>query len=216
MRKRRKYKNPKVIAVTGGIGSGQSSVCEFLKQHGCKVIDVDKKAKQIIAKDKTLQKELRKAFGDRIFYSNRQLNRQMLANIAFRDEQKTQLLNKLVHPRMVAEIVEEMEEARFSQRYPLIVIDAALIFEISIEQMFDVIVVVHADLQRRVERVKSRDNLSEADILARVNRQIPLEEKRKWADFEIDNNGTLEELHTQTKKVLEKLVDQISFERTAK
>ena len=117
---------------------------------------------------------------------------------------------------MVAEIVEEMEEARFSQRYPLIVIDAALVFEISIEQMFDSIIVVYASLKKRTERVRKRDKLSEEDIRARVNRQIPLEEKRKWADFEIDNNGSLEDLKIQTKKIFDKLVEQIPLERNSK
>jgi len=214
MQRKRKYKNPKVIAVTGGIGSGQSSVCEILKEFGCRVIDVDRKAKQIIGKDKNLQNELQAAFGKKIFSRNGRLNRHLLASIAFRDEEKTHLLNKLVHPRMVAEIVEEMEEARFSQRYPLIVIDAALIYEISIEQMFDAIIVVYTSLKKRIARVKERDKLKEEDIIARVNRQIPLEEKRKWADFVIDNNGTLEDLHIQTRKIFEQLVDQISLERS--
>ena len=216
MRKRRKYKNPKLIAVTGGIGSGQSTVCAILKEYGCKVIDVDKKAKQIIGKDKSLQKELQDAFGNKIFSHTGRLNRHLLASIAFRDEEKTRLLNKLVHPRMVAEIVEEMEEARFSQRYPLIVIDAALIFEISIEQMFDAVVVVYTNLKKRIERVKERDKLKDDDILSRVNRQIPLEEKRKWADFEINNNGTLEDLRFQTRKLYEKLTDSVPLERKEK
>ena len=216
MQRKRRYKNSKVIAVTGGIGSGQSTVCSILKEFGCKIIDVDRKAKQIIAKDKFLQKELQTAFGNNIFYRDGRLNRHQLAEIAFRDEEKTNQLNKLVHPRMVAEIVEEMEEARFSQRYPLIVIDAALVFEISIEQMFDSIIVVYASLKKRTERVRKRDKLSEEDIRARVNRQIPLEEKRKWADFEIDNNGSLEDLKIQTKKIFDKLVEQIPLERNSK
>jgi len=213
MLKKRKFMNPKVVAVTGGIGSGQSSVCAILKEFGCRIIDVDRKAKQIIAKDKILQKELQKAFGEKIFYRNGRLNRHLLASLAFRDAVKTQLLNKLVHPRMVAEIVEEMEQARFSHRYPLIVIDAALVFEISIEQMFDAIIVVYASLRKRIERVKSRDRLTDEDIIARINRQIPLDEKRKWADFEINNNGTLEDLRKQTRQVFDKLLDHGSFER---
>ncbi len=216
MKRRQKYKNPKVIAVTGGIGSGQSSVCAILKEYGCKVIDVDKKAKQIISKDKTLQRELQSAFGNRIFYRNGRLNRRLLASIAFRDEEKTRMLNKLVHPRMVAEIVEEMEEARFSKRYPLIVIDAALVFEISIEQMFDAIIVVYSSLKKRIQRVKIRDRVNEEDIIARVNRQIPLEEKRKWADFVINNNGTMDDLRSQTRRIYEQMIDKMPLERTAK
>ena len=134
-----KYANPKVIAVTGGIGSGQSTVCTRLLERGCRIIDVDKKAKQIINKDAALQRELKKVFGEKIFSADGKLNRKLLAQIAFKEESNTLQLNNLIHPRMVAEVVEEMESARFSGKYPLIVIDAALIYEISIEQMFDAI-----------------------------------------------------------------------------
>ena len=151
MKKIVKYKNPKVIGVTGGIGSGQSTVCQFLKEMGCKVIDVDKKAKQIINKDRGLQNDLKKTFGDQIFDKQGKLNRRLLASLAFQSEQNTLELNRLVHPKMVAEVVEEMEHARFSQKYPLIVIDAALIFEISIEQMFSHIIVVYTSLQKRLQ-----------------------------------------------------------------
>ena len=121
MKKILKYKNPKVIGVTGGIGSGQSSVCYYLGKLGCKVIDVDKKAKHIINKDKSLQADLKKTFGNEIFSKNGELNRRLLANLAFQDEEKTHKLNRLVHPRMVAEVIEEMESARFSQKYPFFV-----------------------------------------------------------------------------------------------
>lgn len=211
MKKIVKYKNPKVIGVTGGIGSGQSTVCQFLKEMGCKVIDVDKKAKQIINKDRGLQNDLKKTFGDQIFDNKGNLNRRLLASLAFQNEQNTLELNRLVHPKMVAEVVEEMEHARFSQKYPLIVIDAALIFEISIEQMFAHIIVVYTSLQKRVQRVMKRDNQTRDEVMARVRRQIPLQDKRKWADFVITNDGGLDDLRKQTEDVFEKITDDISI-----
>jgi dephospho-CoA kinase len=213
MKKITKYKNPKVVGVTGGIGSGQSSVCQILSQLGCKVIDVDKKAKQIISRDRSLQKELIKTFGNEIFFKDGQLNRRLLASIAFQDEEKTQKLNRLVHPRMVSEVIEEMENARFSQKYPLVVIDAALIYEISIEQMFDSIIVVFTSLKNRVDRVMKRDGLTKDEILARVRRQIPLEEKKKWAEYVVDNDGSLEDLEKQTRKIFDEISDDIQISR---
>jgi len=213
MKKITKYKNPKVVGVTGGIGSGQSSVCQILSKLGCKVIDVDKKAKQIISKDRSLQKELIKTFGNEIFFKDGQLNRRLLASIAFQDEEKTQKLNRLVHPRMVSQVIEEMENARFSQKYPLVVIDAALIYEISIEQMFDSIIVVYTSLKNRVDRVMKRDGLTKDEILARVRRQIPLEEKKKWAEYVVDNDGSLEDLEKQIRIVFEKISDDIQISR---
>jgi dephospho-CoA kinase len=208
-----KYTNPKVVAVTGGIGSGQSTVCQVFHGLGCKIIDVDIKAKQIIQKDNSLQKELKKAFGNEIFFKDGSLNRKQLAHLAFRDEVKTLELNKIIHPRMVAEVVEEMETARFSQRYPLIIVDAALIFEISIEKMFDAVIVVYAKLEDRLKRVMKRDDLKRAEVLARVRRQIPLEDKKSWADYLIDNNGTPDDLNKQVERIFEELVSNI---KTAK
>jgi len=213
MKKIAKYKNPKVIGVTGGIGSGQSSVCQYLSKLGCKVIDVDKKARQIINRDRSLQSDLKKTFGNEIFFRNGQLNRRLLASIAFQDEEKTQKLNRLVHPRMVAEVIEEMENARFSQKYPLVVIDAALIYEISIEQMFDSIIVVYTSLKMRIERVMKRDRQTRDEIMARVLRQISLEEKKKWADYIIDNDGTLEDLEKQTQTIFDNITDDIQVIR---
>jgi dephospho-CoA kinase len=213
MRRIIKYTNPKVVAVTGGIGSGQSTVCQRFQNLGCKIIDVDIKAKQIIQKDVSLQKELKKAFGNDIFFKDGSLNRKHLAHLAFRDEAKTLELNKIIHPRMVAEVVEEMETARFSQRYPLIIVDAALVFEISIEKMFDAVIVVYTKLNERLKRVMKRDDLKRAEVLARVRRQIPLEDKKSWADFVIDNNGKTTDLNSQVDRIFEELVTDI---KTAK
>ena len=177
------------------------------------MIDVDKKARQIINRDRSLQSDSKKTFGKEIFFRNGQLNRRLLASIAFQDEEKTQKLNRLVHPRMVAEVIEEMENARFSQKYPLVVIDAALIYEISIEQMFDSIIVVYTSLKMRIERVMKRDRQTRDEIMARVLRQISLEEKKKWADYIIDNDGTLEDLEKQTQTVFDNITDDIQVIR---
>ncbi len=208
-----RYLDTRVVAVTGGIGSGQSSVCAFLASQGCKVIDVDLRAKQIIEKDSALQQELRRSFGNDIFDEQGQLKRRLLASLVFGDSEKTRRLNRLVHPRMVAEIVEEMEEARFSQRYPLVVVDAALIFELNMEKMFDAVIVVHADLETRIQRVIIRDGQSRTEILARVQHQIPLEDKIHWATFEIDNNGSVEDSKRQTWNVFEKLTADLRVEK---
>ncbi len=203
----RKYKNPLVVAVTGGIGSGQSTVCSFFEQWRCKVINADQKAKEVIRKDRRLQKELKQVFGEDIFFKNRELNAKRLAELAFKDEIQTLKLNQLVHPRMVESLVEEMERARFSQKFPIIIIDAALVYEISIEQMFDYIIVVNAPMNLRSKRVTSRDGMTKKQFSERASKQIPLQDKVKWADFVIENDGTLEELKERTRQVYETLID---------
>jgi dephospho-CoA kinase len=199
------YKNPLIIGVTGGMGSGQSTVCKFLEELGCKVISADEEAKNAIRYNRDLQDDLKNTFGKDIFYHNHQLNAKRLAALAFKDDLSTRKLNQLVHPRMVENLIEKMENARFSGRFPMIVIDAALIYEISIESNFDRIIVVNAAQKIRQQRVAERDHISKKEFLDRVNKQIPLEEKCKWADFVIDNNSTLDELKEKTIDVFNKL-----------
>ncbi len=204
---KKEYNFPLVVAVTGGIGSGQTTVSNFFQKWGCKVINADQKAKVVIHSDREVRKALKWAFGKSIFFGNGKLNTKKLAELAFKDELHTQKLNQIVHPRMVAYLIEEMEEARFSRRYPIVIIDAALVYEISIEQMFDVIIVVYAPLEERLQRIQRRDGMSKKEFYARVDRQIPLEEKRKWADFVIDNSGDLEDLEKQTHAVYKRLLN---------
>ena len=202
----RTYSNPKLVAVTGGIGSGQTTVSSFFKKWHCKVINADKKAHDVIHRNKGLQNELIKVFGKDIFLKNRTLDRQLLAQRAFKDDLHTHKLNQLVHPRMVEILIEEMEQARFSKKYPLIIIDAALIYEISIESMFDAVVVVNSALKLRQQRVKDRDDMSKKQFNERAAKQIPLEDKVKWADFVIENDNSLSDLEKSTRAVYEKLI----------
>lgn len=201
-----RYNDPLIIGVTGGIGSGQSTVCSFLESWGCKVINADRKAKEVIARDKELQQELKNEFGKDVFLPNGQLNAQRLAELAFKDEMHTHKLNQFVHPRMVASLIDEMEEARFSRKYLIVVIDAALIYEISIERMFDGVIVVNASFNERQSRVCQRDGMSKKQFKERVDKQIPLEEKVKWADHVIENEGSIEELRAKTRVVFDQLV----------
>lgn len=203
---KRHYLHPLVAAVTGGIGSGQSTVCKMLEEWNCKVINADEKAKDIIRQNRGLQKELQREFGEEIII-NGKLDRKRLAEAAFKDELHTSKLNRLVHPRMVESLIEEMEQARFSGTYPVIIIDAALVYEISIEKIFDVVIVVSAPLEMRRQRVYQREKMTRQQFMERLDKQIPLEDKIGWADIVIDNNGSLDDLKIKTRKVYNKLID---------
>jgi dephospho-CoA kinase len=202
-----KYRNPLIIGVTGGMGSGQSSACRVFEELGAHVINADIEAKNVIKRNRALQSDLKKVFGADIFDQNRRLNTKRLAAIAFKDELSTRKLNQLVHPRMVEVLVEKMEKARFSGKYPIIIIDAALIFEISIERNFDYIVVVNAPINHRQKRVYQRDKTPRKDFNARVDKQIDLGDKVKWADFVIENKTTLDDLKKNSEEVFNKLME---------
>lgn len=204
-----------LVGITGGMGCGQSTVAGFMEKLGAKVINADRVAHVLVNKDKEAKKEIQRNFGDRVFFRNGKLNRKLLGQIVFEDEAKTLLLNRIVHPRMVSWIIDEIEEARDSGKYPVIAIDAALIYEISLEHMFDSIIVVTAPMKKRIEWIMQRDGLSEKEIHDRIAKQIPVEEKANWADFVIHNNSTLEQLEYRTQKVYEKLLNMTKTPQTA-
>ncbi len=205
--KEKKYINPLVIAVTGGMGCGQSTVARFFQKWGARVINADLVARQVVNQDPEVRKELERAFGKHIFYRNGRLNRKLLARIVFQDESKTRRLNRIVHPRMVSRVIDEIEKAREEGKYPIIAIDAALIYELNLEHMFDYVVVVSSRMSHRIQRIKERDKLSEKEIVYRIQRQLPIEDKMKWGDFVIENNGTLEELEKKSRAVFRKLLE---------
>jgi len=194
------------LGVTGGMGSGQTTVCNYLKKWGCKVINADEKARYVIGHSRALQSDLRKTFGNDIFFKDGKLNRARLAELAFKDELQIRKLNQLVHPRMVESLVDEMEKSRFSGRFPIVIIDATLIYEISIERIFDHVMVVWAPLKDRQKRVSERDKLSQEQFEERISKQIDLDEKKEWGDFVINNDGDLKHLEEQAKQVYDKLM----------
>ena len=211
-----KYKDPLIVAVTGGMGSGQSSVCRFFEEWGCMVINADVEAKRVIQQNQALQSDLKNTFGKDVFYRNRKLNTRRLAELAFSDELQTRKLNQLVHPRMVESIIEKMEKARFSGKYPIIIVDAALIYEISIERNFDYIIVVNAPVNIRQQRVFERDKIDRKEFIDRISKQIKLEEKVKWADFVIENKKTLEDLKINSRKVFDTLIAKTTTTKPVK
>ena len=117
---------------------------------------------------------------------------------------------------MVELIVEEIEAARSSGRYKVIVIDAALIYEINIENMFDAVIVVAAFMKNRIDRIAKRDGHTRKHITDRIRNQIPIEDKIKWADFVIENNGTLNETEQKSKELYKELLNLVKEKRSAK
>jgi len=208
-------KSVNVIAVTGGMGSGQSSFVKILKSLGAKLVDADKIAHEVSNFDPEVKRELRHAFGKHIYNRDGKLNRKALARIVFDDNNKTQLLNAIIHPHMVSRIIEKIERAKDSGRYKLIVVDAALIFEANLEKMFDYVIVIFAKMQTRIQRIKERDKMPQKEIMKRIRRQLPLEDKVKWADFVVRNDGNLEDLNEEAKKIFKILTNSKERKKVA-
>ncbi|ACF14825.1 dephospho-CoA kinase [Chloroherpeton thalassium ATCC 35110] len=197
-----------LVGVTGGIGCGKSEVCRILSSLGCKVFNADNVAKQIQEEDADVIAGMKKLFGDDIYHKNgtaRLLpDRKKIAQIVFSDEKKLQALNNLIHPKVFAAF-ERAKESVCETEKKVLVKEAAILFEAGGTKGLDEIVVVAADFDVRLERLKQA-GMEESQIRSRMQSQWSQEELIKRADFVIYNNSSLESLKAQTESVLEKIL----------
>lgn len=193
------------LGVTGGIGSGKSTVCRILDDLGAQVFYADDVAKQLMVEDPQLRKEITSEFGKESYTAKGQLNRAFLADIVFNDEERLQTLNALVHKR-VRTAFEDVREKAERAGVDLLVEEAALIFEAGIDEELDYVAVVDAPEDVRIRRVMERDQTEPEKIKARMEHQLPAEEKRRRADFILDNSGSVEDLRGQVVELYDRLV----------
>lgn len=172
------------IGITGGMGSGKTTVCHFFELQGIPVFYADVKAKEIMQHDEQLISELRIAFGNDVYSLDGILQRRKLAEIVFSDRQKLNLLNSYVHPAVFRAFDRWLEQ----QTAPYVVKEAALLFESGSYKSFDYNILVTSPQTLKISRIMQRDSLSEQEIIARMDKQLPDEEKEKLADFIIRND----------------------------
>jgi dephospho-CoA kinase len=171
------------IGLTGGIGSGKTTVAKIFELLGVPVYYADEASKRLYHTNKELITALKKHFGEDV-YTNDELNRSKLAAIVFNDPSKLELLNSLVHPLTIKDAQEWMEQ----QTTPYIIKEAALLFEAGTSRDLDYIVGVSAPQHLRIKRVMDREKVSREEVLNRMNRQIDEEIKMMLCDFVIKNN----------------------------
>lgn len=172
------------VGITGGIGSGKSTVCRIFSLLGIPVYYADDAAKEIMHKDEQLKASIKHHFGDNIYDENGQLQRAALGKIVFNDKDKLELLNSLVHPATIR----QGNEWAARQQAPYVIKEAALLFESGSAASLDVIIGVTAPQPLRLLRVMKRDNVSREDVLARMYKQIEEPIKMKLCDFVIHND----------------------------
>jgi len=189
-----------VIGVTGGIGSGKTAVCKLLEQHGASVFYSDEEARQLMQSDARVREELETAFGPETWLEDDSLNRKFLASVIFSSKEQRLRMNTIVHPAVRKafnsfRLNHERDGAR------LIVKEAALLFESGIQEL-DVIVVVDAPIDLRVQRVIDRDDVTEEQVHARIRGQMPATDMRKRADIIVDNSGSEDDLPAEVENLL--------------
>ncbi|HMQ89960.1 MAG TPA: dephospho-CoA kinase [Flavilitoribacter sp.] len=175
------------IGITGGIGSGKSSVCRIFEVLGIPVYYADDRAKWLMNHDQDLKSGITGLFGEQAYLENGDLNRKFIGSIAFTDPEKLSGLNALVHPAVLRDGF-EWQEAQANVPYTLK--EAALLFESGSYKFLDKVITVYAPLELRLQRVMTRDGVDRETVMNRVTQQMPEEEKLKLADYVIYNDGT--------------------------
>lgn len=192
------------VGVTGGIGSGKSTVCEEWARLGAYMLNADALAKELMVTNKAIRAELVQTFGEQTFTDGGELNRAYLAEEAFRKERVAEL-NAIVHPRLPAEVRKRMQKAE-NKGYKMGVYEAALLLESNQLGYFDYLVLVLADESRRLEWVGERDAASAEDIKSRMEKQRNFEASAGRADVVIRNDGTLDQLKQKAREVYRQLM----------
>lgn len=183
----------KIIGVTGGIGSGKSSVSRTLRDLGAAVVDADVLARNVTSGGKAFE-ELVSYFGSDIVGADGELDREKLAAVAFSDKVKLHALNSITHKYIVEKIYDTVEVLRSSGKWDIIVIDAPIPVEKGFMDLADEIWVVTADRETRIKRVMQRSGFSYESVSERINSQLRDEEYLRIADEVLYNNGSMEEI----------------------
>ena len=194
----------KLAGLTGGIASGKSTVATMLRELGAEVVNADELARDIVQPGTEAWKEIIAAFGAEILRDDRTIDREKLRRIVFQDQKARERLESITHPRIRA-LAQRKAEKLAAEGAEIIVYEAPLFFENRAHLWVRPVILVACGAAQQRQRLRQRDGLSEEEIAQHLNAQMPLEEKRRLADFIIENNGDLEELRRQVEEVWEKI-----------
>jgi dephospho-CoA kinase len=177
-----------VVGLTGGIATGKSTVAEMFKRCGATIIDADRLARNVVQPGKPAWREIVKCFGKSILTPDRTINRHALGAIVFHNRSKLRQLERIIHPRVAREQARLVR--RIAKRTPraVAIYEVPLLFETGVDKHVDTIIVVTADRETQIARLKKRNGLTRAEALRRIKSQIPLAKKARLADVVL--NGT--------------------------
>lgn len=199
----------KLIGLTGGIGSGKSTVAQLLADQGWAVVDADRIARDIVEPGQPALAELAAAFGDDILRTDGSLDRGLLASRAFASPEQTEVLNSITHPRIQDETQARLIAAgRAGEEF--VVYDMPLLVDNGLDKGMDATIVVDVEAEERVRRLVEFRGLNEADARRRIAAQIPDDVRLAAADYVIDNNGPRQALDAQVREVATKLTQRFS------
>lgn len=188
------------LGITGGIGSGKSTVTNIIKLLDIPVYIADIESKKLTESSPIIRQKLIKAFGSNLYNGN-QLDKQLLASYIFNDKHKLAIANSIIHPEVDKHFCEWLEK---NQHYNIVALEAAILYESGMERLTDKIMVVYTPLEDRIQRTMLRDNTTRERVLERINSQLSDDEKLKRADYVVYNDET-KSLIQQSLKIIENI-----------
>jgi len=196
------------IAITGGAGSGKSTVARMFQELGAEVLDADEFAREAVAVGAPAWQELRRLYGDDYFNPDGSLNRSKLASRVFGNPEERRRLNGLIHPRVAEGIQARLAELT-RRGVTLVLVEVPLLYETGREAAFDRVIVVSAPEADRIRRLRERDRRGKAEIRGILQAQWPLPDKVARADYVVDNGGELGRTRQQVKNIWADLKNQL-------
>jgi dephospho-CoA kinase len=196
------------VGLTGNIASGKSAAASFFAELGAHVIDADRVVHELYKAGTPTYGRIVAVFGKQILDANEEIDRKKLGQIVFSDTDKRLQLNSLIHPEVGAAILRRIFELEGASPRGIVIVDAALMVETGGYRMYHCLIVVACAPSLQISRLMSRDGLTESDARARIDSQMPIEEKLKLADYILDASGTLKQTRNQVEEIYRDLLIQ--------
>jgi len=194
-----------IVGLTGGIASGKSTIADMFKREGAYIIDIDMISRDVVKPGKPAWQDVVHIFGKEVLNEDQTLNRKKVGDIVFSDAEKRKKLEEIIHPKITAETLMKINEIAKKDNQAIVIIDIPLLIETDKQDTVNKVVLVYTSPQGQIERLVKRDGLSLEDAHKRLASQMPIENKKKYAHYIINNEEPLKEIQKRVKEIFREL-----------
>jgi dephospho-CoA kinase len=194
-----------LVGLTGGIASGKSLVSGMFRELGAYVLDADEIARDLVKPTLPALDRIVQEFGREVLLPDGTLNRRLMAEVIFKDPGKREILNAILHPRVFEEEERRRKEIARSDPRAVIIFDAALLIETGAHDLMDRVILIYVNEKTQIARLMERDQLTRAEALQRIGAQMPMKEKRKYADYVLDTSRSFQDVERQAARIFKDL-----------